>query len=313
MQSNSKFIDRNLKIPDYMIYFLKRFGFYLEFEKNYSIHTQNSYLSDVYIFLKFCLREDIYFISADKLDLLSFFAFLRQKKNITKNTHERKLSSLRTFYLFLSKKGIIENFEIKDFPFPNQSEEKLMKHIPNTKVDFVLENFHNKNSNFLKLRDRAILEFLYSTGVRVSELVYLKRQDFINSSQVKVRGKRKKTRIVFLGEQAKESMKQYLECKQQLQIKTNSIFVNSKGLPITVKGIQYIIRQRAKENGMSNLSPHNFRHTFATDLLNSGADIRAVQEFLGHESVKTTQKYLNISIDDLKKTYWRTHPHARKD
>ena len=132
-----------------------------------------------------------------------------------------------------------------------------------------MNHFYNRNSKFLELRDKALIEFLYSTGARVSEVASIKIQDFENNLQtVKTRGKRKKDRILFLGKASQETMKNYLEYKKNMNINNNYIFVNSRGEKISIKGIQYIIKQRGKENNMQGITPHRFRHTFATDLLN---------------------------------------------
>ena len=299
--------------PEYVFYFLNRFYIYLAIEKHYSLHTQLAYLTDIRIFFEYCIREDIYFATMDSNDLLSFFAFFLYKKKISKKTQQRKISALRTFYKFLNRYEEIDEIETKDFS-SQKAEDKLKKHISICDIEFVLNNFYNRNSKLLELRDKALIEFLYSTGARVSEVVNIKIQDFQNDLQtVKVRGKRKKDRLLFLGKESHRRMRNYLEYKKNMNINNEYVFVNSRGGKISIKGIQYIVKQRGKENNMQGITPHRFRHTFATDMLNEGAGIRAVQEFLGHDSIRTTQNYVNISIDNLKKIYWRTHPHAKSN
>ncbi len=177
-----------------------------------------------------------------------------------------------------------------------------------------------KPESFPGTRDRAILEIFYGTGIRVSELVGLSPDDLkLEQRNVKVLGKGKKERILPLGKQSTEILKSYLQFRtkyiknKKVEPAPSALFLNQRGQSISVRGVRKIISQYIRTNNFpENISPHSLRHTFATHMLEAGADLRAIQEMLGHASLSTTQKYTHLTIDQLTETYDKAHPRARK-
>lgn len=283
---------------------------YLKIEKNYSIHTQAAYLRDLKFFFEFCLKEDLDFLDLELVDVRSYFSYLSKDKALDKKTQTRKLSSLRTFYRCLYQRDLLPNNPILSVAFP-RTRRRLPKNFRPEELEEILEFTSQGTSPVLEKRDKAILEILYSTGMRVFELVNAKMQDLSSDfTTLKVMGKRSKERFVFLGDEARAALKEYLEVRKNP--KEEEIFLNLRGKKLTTRGVRYILNERRKAMGMSKpLTPHKFRHTFATDLLDAGADIRAVQELLGHSSLSSTQVYLSVSKEKLKEVYHKAHPHAK--
>ena len=302
--------------PDYfsesMKSSIKIFQDYLDIEKNYSLHTQSAYLRDLKFFLEFCHREEIEYMEIEVVDIRSYFSELSKKKNLDKKTQTRKLSSLRTFYRCLFQKDLIPSNPILSVNFP-KTKTRLPKAFKPGETEEILEYDNNEASPILEKRDRAILEILYSSGMRVFELVNAKLSDLSRDSKtIKVLGKRKKERFVYLGTEAEFALNEYLSMRGDS--KEEEIFLNQRGKKLTTRGVRYILNERRKAMGFEkSVTPHKFRHTFATDLLDAGADIRAVQELLGHSSLSSTQVYLSVSKDKLKEIYRKAHPHAKLD
>jgi len=284
---------------------------YLKVEKNYSEHTLTAYLRDLKFFWEFCLREEIQYLEADVLDVRAYFSYLKSDKKQDKRTQTRKLSSLRTFYRFLNRRDIIPTPPILSVSFP-KTKKKLPKHFNPLETEELLDYAHEDKSQSQN-RDQAIVEVLYSTGVRVFELVNAKLSDLSSDlKSLKVMGKRRKERFVFLGKEARQALGAYLE--ERATSLSPEIFLNQRGHKLTTRGIRYILKERKTLIGFDkSITPHKFRHTFATDLLNAGADIRAVQELLGHSSLSSTQVYLSVSRDRLREIYRNSHPHAKSE
>ncbi|MCF7875273.1 MAG: tyrosine recombinase XerC [Candidatus Omnitrophica bacterium] len=288
-------------------YYIDKFLNYIEIEKNYSIHTCNNYRQDLEDFDKFLksnqqmdIRDIDYFILRKFLSLLN-------KKKLNKRTISRKISTLKSFFKFLLREGVLTNNPALSLIYP-RLDKPLPKFLTEAQVKKVLE-LPDKNK-LLGLRDKAILEFLYSTGARVSEMVSLKRDELdLIGGVVKVSGKGKKERLLPLGEPAIESIRQYLLNRKDNQ---RALFLNKNNKPLKDRGVRFIISKYIKNAALSlDVSPHVFRHSFATHLINHGADLRSVQELLGHSSISTTQIYTHISLDSLKKIYQKTHPRAK--
>ncbi|MBM3248955.1 MAG: tyrosine recombinase XerC [Candidatus Omnitrophica bacterium] len=283
--------------------YIDKFTSYLEIEKNASVHTILNYKLDLTEFGNF-LKDT----SIDKVDYLSLRKYLAhlKEKNLKSRTLARKVSCLRTFFKFLSREGYI-----KTNPATLLLTPKLDKRLP----QFLTEDEINKlldsppKDEVSGLRDRAIMETFYSTGMRISELVGLNLDDvdFI-SGVVKVRGKGKKERLLPIGEKALTALRHYLDKRKE---KTKEIFLNKGGTRITDRGVRDILEKYIKLTSLKeNISPHTLRHTFATHLLNHGADLRSVQELLGHVNLSTTQIYTHLSTERLKNIYDKTHPRA---
>lgn len=302
--------------PDYLSVSMKDsikiFQIYLDVEKNYSLHTQSAYLRDLKFFLDFCFREEIDYLEIEVVDIRSYFSELSKKKNLDKITQTRKLSSLRTFYRCLFQKDIIPSNPILSVNFP-KTKTRLPKSFKPIETEDILEYDNHEASPILEKRDKAILEILYSSGMRVFELVNAKISDLSRDTKtLKIMGKRRKERFVYLGDEAVLALNEYLELRGES--KEEEIFLNQRGKKLTTRGVRYILNERRKSMGFEkSVTPHKFRHTFATDLLDAGADIRAVQELLGHSSLSSTQVYLSVSKEKLKEIYRKAHPHAKLD
>ena len=286
--------------------YIEKFIRYLEIERNYSAHTVLNYKLDLQDFGRFLASPDLEKI--DYLTLRKYLAVLKEK-NLGSRTVGRRLSALRSFFRFLSREGYI-----KTNPILMLSSPKLDKHLPSfmteEEVKKLIESaFARNEADILGLRDRAILEAFYSSGLRISELVGLNLDDldFI-SGIVKVRGKGKKERIVPIGEAALSAIRKYVEKKKK---QSTAIFLNKNSSRITTRGVRYLLVKYLRLAEMKpGVSAHTFRHSFATHLLNRGADLRTVQELLGHANLSTTQIYTHLTTEKLKSVYDKAHPHA---
>jgi len=278
----------------------------MEIEKNYSIHTVLNYKLDLKDFNKFLAGTDLE--KVDYLALRKYLAVLKEK-NLSSRSVGRRLSALRSFFRFLSREGYI-----KTNPILMLSSPKLDKHLPSfmteEEVKKLIESAFAKNQNDLSgLRDRAILEAFYSSGLRISEVVGLNLDDvdFIGGV-LKIRGKGKKERVVPVGEAALTAIKNYLDKRNK---QTDAIFLNKNSRRITTRGVMDIVVKYLRLAGIKpGVSAHTFRHSFATHLLNRGADLRTVQELLGHANLSTTQIYTHLTTERLKSVYDKAHPHA---
>ncbi len=293
----------------------------LEQERGCSPNTIRAYRVDLCQFFDFLISNgrisgygaDWQPDSIDPLIIRSYLAELFKAKR--RSSIARKLSSLRSFFAFLEKLGLA-----KGNPAAEVSTPRLKKYVPiHLTVDqaFRLLGVPERDS-VLGLRDAAILEILYSCGLRVSEVsgLDIDSVDF-DGRIVRVLGKGNKERLVPIGRQAVKVLRQYLEASEPLRQKNVSgtkrrpLFVNYKGGRLTPRSIARIIKKYALECGLSTeISPHAMRHTFATHMLDGGADLRAVQELLGHESLSTTQKYTHLTLDRLMEVYDKAHPRS---
>lgn len=286
--------------------YIEKFIRYLDIEKNYSKHTILNYRLDLEDFRKFLAESPLE--KVDYLTLRKYLAILKEK-NLGSRTVNRRLSALRSFFKFLTREGYL-----KTNPTLILSSPKLDKHLPSfmteEEVARLIESAFQKNEkDEMGLRDRAILETFYSTGLRISELVGLSVDDvdFI-SGIVKVMGKGKKERIVPIGEVAITAVRKYLGKRKK---QNSAVFLNKNGKRITTRGVWDIVGKYLQMAGIKQgVSPHTFRHSFATHLLNRGADLRTVQELLGHANLSSTQIYTHLTTERLKSVYDKAHPHA---
>ncbi len=285
----------------------ERFLKYLRVEKEFSYYTLKSYTEDLGVFNQFIDGRSPKDVSY--LDIRRFIAYLRTKGD-SKRTIARRLSCLRSFFKFLIREGCV-----KRNPMLAISGLKLDKPLPKflsyQDISHLLDGIDRKD--YLSIRDAAMLETVYSTGIRVSELVNLNTLDidFI-SGVLKVYGKGKKERLLPVGGKALGAIKFYLDKRNSLGCGTKSaLFLNRRGDRITERSIGRIIKKHALKAGIKiDISPHTLRHTFATHLLDRGADLRSVQELLGHASLSTTQIYTHLTLEGLKRVYEKSHPRA---
>jgi len=277
---------------------------YLEIEKNVSPHTLINYATDLRYFADFA--QDLPVEKIDYLTLRKYLAFLRQK-NFARRTIARRLSALRSFFRFLSREGYVTSDPTMGLFTPKQ-EKKLPVFLTEEKMTRLIEA--PETDTLSGLRDRAIFETLYSAGMRVSELVSLNTDsiDFIGSV-VKVRGKGKKERLLPIGEKALDAIKKYLSKRRSNY--REALFLNNRGGRLTQRGVRVVLNKYIGKAALQEkVSPHVLRHSFATHLLDRGADLRSVQELLGHASLSTTQIYTHLTTQRLKDVYDKTHPRA---
>lgn len=242
-----------------------------------------------------------------------FLNYLYDKKYSNKAI-ARHISSLRSFYKYLKKENIVINNPMVLISNP-KIEKKLPKVIYNNELELILNT--PDRTTTLGLRDALILELLYSTGVRVSELVNINISDInMNTKEIRIFGKGSKERIVLFGTKCSDLIKEYLsKARLELLVENNKdyLLLSKTGKKINQREIRYIIDDVVKKAGLKmHISPHVLRHTFATDLLNNGSDLRSVQQLLGHESLSTTTIYTHVTNEYLRNVYRNAHPRARK-
>lgn len=287
---------------------------YLEYERHYSNHTVDSYRNNLMQFFSFLQVNQISsFKYVDYAMLRGYLAVLYERK-LSDNTVARTLSALRTFFKWLKR-----NNRITKNPMVLIASPKKKKSLPETlnyKVLDVLLNLPNEKTP-LGQRDIALLELFYSTGIRAFESVNLKIEDvsFMTHS-IRIMGKGKKERTVLFGDALEQKLRIYLNDGRKVLLKGKSsayIFLNHFGEQLTTRGVQSIIDTIVKKGALEiHVHPHMLRHTFATHMLENGADLKVVQELLGHENLSTTQIYTHVSNERLRNVYLHTHPRASK-
>jgi len=286
--------------------FIKRFINYLEIEKDASLHTVKNYKIDLEEFSDYINDRPLGEIT--HIILRTWLANLR-KKGYKKSTIARKLASLRSFFKFAVREGYIDTNPAVSLSTPKQ-EKKLPTFLTVDEVIKLIEAPHDEDKN--GLRDKAILETLYSTGIRVGELVGLNVEDvdFIGGI-IKVKGKGKKERIIPIGDKALKAIRNYLDRRKVTSKQSRSLFLNTRGKRINPRSVCRIVDKYIKMvSKKQGVSPHTLRHSFATHLLDRGADLRSVQELLGHANLSTTQIYTHISSKRLREVYNKYHPRA---
>ena len=282
-----------MKEIDNFLYFLKK-------ELNYSDYTIKNYQLDLTDFFKCVSKSNIDFLNIKNTHVRGYLKYL-DTCNLKNTTISRRISALRTFYNYLLEKGFV-----KSNIFLNVKNPKLEKKLPNylnyTEIEELLASIDTKTDEGLERR--LLIEMFYSTGCRVGEMVNVKISDIdISSKTIKVKGKGSKERIVYYGDYASKYLEDYLKNKD----KKGYLFTNKRGEKLTIEEVEYIVRDIMKHISIkTHVTPHTLRHTFATHLLNNGADIRTVQELLGHANLSTTGIYTHVSSDRLKDVYFKT-------
>ncbi|MDD2798405.1 MAG: tyrosine-type recombinase/integrase [Bacteroidales bacterium] len=290
---------------------INQFLEYLQYERSYSTHTVLSYRNDLSQFVEFIRLEQGEFILG-KIDSdiirLWIVALMEQKRSTT--TVKRKLSALKSFYRFLLKRGIVTKNPIINIAGPKSGKE-IPSFVKESEMDFLLEK-SSEDTNFESLRDNAIMHLFYATGIRRAELLNLKDSDVdFFTSVIKVTGKRNKQRIIPLGEEIKQLLLNYLEERDvRIGVGDGHLFVKSDGEALYPMLVHRIVSERLSITNISKKSPHVLRHTFATSMLNNGAQLNAVKELLGHSSLASTEVYTHTSFEELKRSYNSAHPRA---
>ncbi len=285
---------------------VKRFLRYLETERTASQHTCLNYTIDLQRFIAFLGHQR--FESVTALDIRRFVAHLSTQQS-SRRTIARRLSCVRSFFRFLCREGTLEHNPATAIPTP-RLEKRLPSFLDEQQMTRLLEAPPIKK--WQGLRDRALLETLYSTGIRVSELVGLNQEDLDEiSGTIIVRGKGRKERLCPIGETALKTIRRYMAKRPKKLRVPYAIFVSQKGTRLTVRQVDRLLVQYVKLAELPlSISPHSLRHSFATHLLDRGADLRSVQELLGHASLSTTQIYTHVTAQRLKKVYDQAHPRA---
>lgn len=295
---------------------LEIFIHHLAIERRYSEETVKAYLQDLKKFETYLASTgQSSFTSVQLTDIRLFLGFLDEEE-MSRNTISRILSSLRSFYTFLMREGHMNENPVSSISFKNRSL-RLPKHVYQAELIKIFEAASGTEP--LDYRNVALLELLYATGIRASECknILLSHIDF-DLGVILITGKGNKERYVPFGQFALNAIEIYLEKSRSLLMNKfkqshDYLFINRLGEPITVGGIEYILKKIMKESGLTgNLHPHMLRHTFATDMLNEGADLRTVQELLGHASLSSTQIYTHVTKDALQRNYNAYHPRAKR-
>ncbi len=282
----------------------------LKFQKNFSEHTVIAYKNDLMHFYSLYSHKTPENIT--KEDIRNYLIYLNEQKFQTKTIH-RKISSLRSFFKFLIKENICFHNPCTHIILPKQKK-TIPKFLNAESLNVYFEN-HSDPQNFETLRNQLIIDVLYQTGIRRSELTQLKWKNVdLNNLQIKVLGKRNKERIIPFSLKLKHNFETYYTFLQNNNLMTEHIWIDEKSQPLSSFQIYYIVKKElSKITTQPEKYPHILRHTFATHLLNNGADINVVKELLGHSNLKATEIYTHSNIEQLKKIYQQAHPHSGKN
>ena len=294
--------------------YINKFIEYLEYEKGYSKKTIINYEKDLELFNNYLRQEKITKIENINYNTIRKFLTLLHDKNYKSKTIARKISTLRSFFKYNLKNKTINTNPMTLISNPKQ-EKTLPKYLKYEDLEKMINSIDTSSKE--GIQNKLIIELLYSTGIRVSELVNIKLKDIkIKENQITILGKGNKERIVLFGKTAKTVLEQYIkEYKEYYQgnIINEYLLINKKGKPLTTNKIELIVKKITRECSLKhNISPHTLRHTFATHMLENGADLKTVQELLGHENLKTTAIYTHVTNERLKHVFINSHPRALK-
>lgn len=291
---------------------------HLEKERGQSPHTIKAYGRDLVAFTEFCDRHygaGWSWVTVDRLGLRGFLGEL-QRRGLAKRSAARALSAVRSFYRFMQEHHGVASTAARSARAP-KLDKRLPTYMDRSQTDRLFEWAESRagGDEFGPTRDLAILELFYSTGIRLSELSGMNLEDLdLLSDQAKVRGKGRKERIVPVGSRAVLALRRYLHLREAMPARPGAerraVFVSRNGRRLASRGVQRIVHAMFDAIGGDGLRVHSLRHTFATHMLDAGADLRAVQELLGHASLSTTQVYTHTSVERLKKVYNQAHPRA---
>jgi integrase/recombinase XerC len=288
----------------------KAFLLHLEREKGASPHTVRAYgkdLEQLDAHLRRQLGREAQPADVDVLAIRGFLTWLHER-GCTRATASRKLASVRTFFRYLSREGLVRTNPARLLVSPRQ-QRKIPAHLPEVDAAALVEVPGDRDSDVLS---RAILELLYATGIRCSELVGLDVQEIdFDARMLRVLGKGRKERIVPFGIAARDALVRYLAVRAKRRPRSEALLINRNGGRLTDRYVRKLVAARVRQVALlTRVSPHTLRHSFATHLLERGADLRAIQELLGHSSLSTTQRYTHVNAKYLLSIYSKTHPRA---
>ena len=282
---------------------------YIRTIRNYSDYTETNYLLDLDNYEEFLKKNKLNFKKISYNDITKYNKYLKEDLKLSSSSIARHLSSLRSFYNYLLSENIVS-----DNPFKLVSSPKKEIKLPNyMKYKEFEEMINTCDDSILGIRNRCLLEILLSTGARIGELINIKLSDInISSKEIKVLGKGNKERIVYINDHTVDALKKYLRNSRPLLLnnkRSDNLFINHIGGNLTTRGVREILDNIIKKSSLNiKVTPHMFRHTFATMLLNEGCDLKSVQELLGHVNMSTTQIYTHVSNNYIKEVYLHTHP-----
>ncbi|MFD1018172.1 tyrosine recombinase XerC [Thalassobacillus hwangdonensis] len=289
---------------------------YLQIEKNASSLTVQHYEKDVDAFFLFVRTEGYSALRDVDYQLIRVYLTSLYERKLSRRSVSRKLSCLRSFYRFLEREAIVESNPFKSVSLPKEK-----KPIPEFFYEEELDKLFSisDKSTASGQRNQALIELMYGTGIRVSECVGIRLQDIdLELGTVLVRGKGNKERYIPFGKFAEDALKTYVSDGRAVlmgkgKVEHNALFLNAKGAALTDDGVRYILNKMVEKAALTvKIHPHKLRHSFATHMLNAGADLRSVQELLGHEQLSSTQIYTHVTKDHLRNIYMNSHPRANK-
>ena len=290
---------------------IDKFLDYLKYERNYSNNTIIAYENNIRGFLSYCKIKNVKNMNEVNYQFIRGYISYLYKQKYQAKSITRILSALRSFFKYLKREEKISTNPLDLITSP-KVEKKLPKYLTINDVEKILNA--PDMSNKIGIRDAFILELLYVTGIRVSELTNIKLNDIsIVEKKIKIMGKGSKERIVYYGTRCQELLNKYLHIRNDFLKQANDyLILSNTGKQISARELRNIINRLKVKAGIDiNISPHTFRHTFATHMLNEGADLRSVQELLGHENLSTTTIYTHLTNEKLRRTYLSTHPRAK--
>lgn len=287
---------------------------YLRYEKNYSSLTEISYLNDLTQFEKFIIDECGTFTPEDiDSDIIRIWITKLMEQKIKPRSVNRKLSAVKSFFKYLKKQGVVQRNPAETVSGP-KVDKKLPSFVNDSDMKKILDDELNYEDEFRGHRDRFLIELLYVTGMRRAELISLKDSDIdFTHCTFRVTGKRNKQRLIPFSDETLQKLNKYIEIRDtEIENKSPYLFVKEDGNPLYPKLVYNIIHKHLGNiSTLSKKSPHVLRHSFATEMLNNGAEINAVKELLGHSSLASTEVYTHVTFEELKKVYHNAHPRAK--
>lgn len=293
--------------------YIEKFLDYMRIERNYSDHTETNYLLDLEAFKSYIDGKHQNFKTISYNDISTYTKYLKEEKKEKSTSINRHLSALRSFYNYLLREQVVS-----DNPFNLIKGPKKENKLPNyMKYNEFEELINSCGNDSLGIRNKCILEFLLATGARISEAIMVDLNDIdFNSREVKVLGKGNKERVCYFNEHCANALNDYINNSREFLLKgkkSDRLFINHIGGNLTDRGVREILDNIIKKCSLKvKVTPHTFRHTFATMLLNEGCDLKSVQELLGHVNLSTTSIYTHLSNDHIKNVYLHTHPRSKK-